>query len=261
MQKFFRKHMKKILAISMAFLLVAWLGGSALETLMTPDPRDTIVATSRYGDISSADRMQAEAVTDILSRMGFRWNLPVVYLGPQADRLTQFDWVLLTREAKQMGFGVTDEEAQEFVTTQGRTANDVYRVARRLERAPEQVYAAVGELRSVDKALGAVLGSVQVSEAEVRVAARNVFEKVKVQYVALKAEAFSDQAITYADAELEELFAEYREQERGKGMTFGYFLPARLKAQYLKVNLDKVVAGLRISERTLEREARSYWRE
>ena len=263
MMKFFRKHMKKLLMIFMSLLLVAWLGGTALTALLSPNPRSAVEATSRYGEISTGDRARADGVAGILGRLGLPWNQPARFFGVErAEPLTLYDWVLVTREAEQAGFVVSEEEAKEFLfNTQRRTLNDVYYVARGLDIAPEEIYAAVGEFLSVYKAIIAVSAAAQVSEAEVRLAARNVYEKLKVHLVVLKAEAFVDPDAALADAELEELFSKYREQERGKGMTFGYFLPPRVKAQYLKLDLEKVTAGLRRSEQAFEREARRYWKE
>lgn len=263
MMKFFRKHMKKLLMIFMSLLLVAWLGGTALTALLSPNPRSAVEATSRYGEICTGDRAQADRVTAILDHLRLPWSRPAHFFRiEQAEPLTLYDWVLLVREAEQMGFTVSQEEAREFLFNIWRkTLNDVYQVARGLDIAPEEVYAAAGEFVSVTEAIATVFGAAQVSEAEVRLAARNVYERVKVHLVALKAEAFVDADAALAEAELEELFTKYREQERGKAMTFGYFLPPRVKAQYLKVDLEKVTAGLRRSEKALEREARRYWKE
>jgi len=259
--KFFRKHNKKLLAVFMALLLVVWLGGNALESLLSPSPESRVVFHSRFGDMRFGDHGQALHVTRILEQIGLPWNAPAGYSSGQTEPLTLYDWMLLTREAHAMGFDPRPDDAVEFLNAQGITTNVVNRLANRIDVAPEHIYAAVNEFQSVDLALSTVGRSVPISEAEVRVAARDVLEKVKVQLVALPAESFLDEEATFTEEELTDQFTAYREQEAGPGTTFGYFLPPRIKAQYIKLDVAKVDVGLRESEEALERRAREYWRQ
>ena len=99
MMKFFRKHHKKLLAVFMVLLMIVFLGGSALDSLLRPSG-DRVVATCNAGDISYSDHRVAEARTRILSMMGLPWEQP---FSGMAEPLTTLDWILLTREAKLLG--------------------------------------------------------------------------------------------------------------------------------------------------------------
>ena len=239
--KFFRKHNKKMLAVFMALLLVVWLGGQALTSMLSPNPQSREIATTRYGKLHWADHVHALHVTSILDRIGLPWSSLGGPTGGQAEPLTLYEWILLTREARAMGFEPRPGEAGEFLNARGVTTDWVNIVANRMDVAPEQVYAAVSEFQSVFRAIQTIRAATSVSEAEVRAAARDVLEKVKVQLVALPAESFLDPEATFTEAELEEQLAKYREQEPGAGMTFGYFLPPRIKAQYIKLDVEKKV--------------------
>ncbi len=99
MMKFFRKHNKKLRAVFMVALMVVFLGGSALDSLLQPSS-DRVIATSRVGEISFRDLRIAENTTDILSRIGLNWKRP---FGGMTEPLDTPDWVLLTREAEAIG--------------------------------------------------------------------------------------------------------------------------------------------------------------
>ncbi|MCH7703073.1 MAG: hypothetical protein IID37_15430, partial [Planctomycetes bacterium] len=45
----------------------------------------------------------------------------------------------------------------------------------------------------------------------------------------------------------------------GAGLTFGYRVPARVQAQYIKIDLDKIADQIHIGESTLEKLALDYW--
>ena len=193
--KFFRKHNKKLLAVFMALLLVVWLGGSALESMLSPNPQSRVVATTRYGELSGADHAHALRVTNILERLRLPWSAPAGFSSGQTEPLSLFEWMVLTREAVALGFEPKPEEAEEYLLNARRIGADyVNRLANQLDVAPKHIYAAVSEFQSVARAAQAVGFASPISEAEVRVAARNVLEKVKVQLVALPAKSFVDAA-------------------------------------------------------------------
>ncbi len=261
MLKFFRKHNKKLLAIFMALLLVVWLAGDALTALL--DPRrggGAVLGTSRFGEVRyiDGDRMDA-SMCSIVARVGLNWEQP---LGPTGtEPLTVYDWVLLTREAQQLGFEPDPAEAEIYLTRQDFTRPQLNDLASSLDRSPEQVYAAVAEFLAVTQAASIVGQAAQASEAEIRVAARDANEKVTVNLVPISVGPFVDEEAPLNEAELESLFSKYRDQEPGTGMNFGYYLPQRVKAEFIKIGLERIKENLPISETTLEKKARRYWKE
>ncbi|MCP4247112.1 MAG: hypothetical protein GY778_08685 [bacterium] len=262
MQKFFRKHMRKLLMIFMTLLLIVWLGGSALTTMLTPDRSALRQANTRFGEITVGDVGQANSLTTILARLQLPWYSPGQdMLGQGAPPLTAYEWIMLSREARELGFAVSETEGREFLQQQrGMPESQVFRFAQQWDMTPEQIYAAAAQFFSVRQAVEAVAAAAQTSEAELRIAARNAFERVSVHVVALPADALVDSEATFTDEQLNEQLGKYREQQPKQGLNFGYHLPQRAKAQYLRVDLEKVIAGLRIGESTLLRAARDHWK-
>lgn len=260
MQKFFRKHMKKLLAIFMGLLLVCWLGGDALTALVRPDPFKSVEVTSRFGDVTGAERVAAANRTALMEILGLPWSTPLGRVRG-SEALLVYDWMMLVREAQQMGISVRLDDAKQALERMGSTTDRINSIAVQRRCTPEALYAAAAEYIQVTKAIGLVAEAAQVSEAEVRLAARDSIEKIKIDLVALKADSFADEDATFTDAELTAQFEKYADQKRGKGMSFGYFREPRVKAQYLRVDVEKVKAALSISESTLERRAREFWKE
>src|SRR3989304_7864337 len=103
MMKFFRKHNKKLLAIFMAGLMIVFIGGSALQGLLTPQT-NPVVANSIYGPVTLLDQNSANSQTNLLEMMGVDWRRPVP---GGAKPLDSVDWILLRREAQALGATVT----------------------------------------------------------------------------------------------------------------------------------------------------------
>ena len=103
MMKFFRKHNKKLLAIFMVGLMIVFIGGSALQGLLTPQT-NPVVANSNYGPVTLLDQKSANDQTNLLEMMGLDWRRPVPG-GTKA--LETVDWIMLRREAKALGAEVT----------------------------------------------------------------------------------------------------------------------------------------------------------
>ena len=101
MMKFFRKHLKKLLALFMCLLLISWLGGSALESLLRPGRSRGVVAVCATGKITGKDWRRVGRQTTLLERLGLNWRRP---LGPyHTVELDPASWLLLQQEARRMG--------------------------------------------------------------------------------------------------------------------------------------------------------------
>lgn len=251
MMKFFRKHNKKLLAFFMTALMIVFLGGGALNTMLQPSG-DRIVATSNLGSISYADHRVAENVTSILRAMGRNWQRP---LPGAAQPLETIDWILLAREANQLGLGSDPAAMRSSISDQ----SSVDEIARRLRRKPDQILYAMAQYASVVQAAVAVGATATPSEAELLTAARDAFETVRINAVLLPAEAFLDEEETFTEAQIEDQYSTYREREPGSGINFGYYVSPRVKVQYVKIDRDAIAERIGVAD--LERKAKTYFNE
>ncbi|MHC5110668.1 MAG: hypothetical protein ACYTHJ_12425 [Planctomycetota bacterium] len=251
MIKFFRKYNKTIL-IFMAILMFVFIGGAAFEEMITPDSNPRIAKT-KYGDVTFKDRRLAESTTNILSSIGYFWQYP---LGPSAAPINELDWVLLNREVDAMGLRQPIEAGQANLLAT-RTPDQLEQLSRRLRIRKDVMYEAVAEFLSIRELALSSIYTIPASAAEIRSAARDELDKVRINAVVLPARAFVDEQLTFTDEQLQAHFDEYKDKEPGQGMQFGYFVPASVKLQYIKINRDKIAEAMRIPN--LEREARKYY--
>jgi hypothetical protein len=254
MMKFFRKYNKHLLAIFMVLLMVVFVGGSALQSLLEPT-RNVVVAHSRLGDISLLDQQRAQNSTVILRALGLNWQW---LSGSGAQPLTLTDWILLTREAEEYQAKARPAAARTWLGDDlGPDQIDL--IARTLEVKPSRIYQAVGEFLSIQEAARAVAAVSVPSSAEIRATARDALDKVKIQAVVLPGKAFVDEEATFTENELRTQLETYREKEAGEGLNFGYYVDPAVKLQFLRIRRDKIAEAIGVPN--LEREAKAYYDE
>jgi hypothetical protein len=254
MMKFFRKYNKHLLAFFMSLLMIVFIGGSALQGLMTPKANPEI-ARSSFGPIMLYDQQKALEETKLLESVGQSWQRP---LFSDAKPLESVDWILLSREAKKLGVSV-DEAA--VATSPGFESHmsQIQIVAHQLRVKPDLIISAMTRLQSIQQAARAVAGSSVPSEAEVIRAARDALEKVSIRAVLLPAEAFVSPNENFTPEEIAAQYSAHREREKGTGLHFGYYQQPRIKVQYLKI--DRGIIAANIGVPNLERKAKTYYEE
>lgn len=252
MMKFFRKYNKQLLAVFMVALMVVFIGGSALQTLMTPETNYT-VAESNYGPITLRDQQEANESTLLLDRMGLNWKRP---FGTAADPIESIDWILLLREAKTLGTVVGPEAVR---GTFGETGMEttINQVSRALRIKPDRVHQALADLRTIQRTVSAIGGATVPSEAELRVATRDALEMVSFKAILAPAKAFVDEKQTFSDEEMKKQFDAYRDTTRGSGLSFGYHRAPSLKVQYITIDRTAIAAAVGVAN--LESKAKLYY--
>lgn len=254
MMKFFRKYMQQLLVVIVVLLMIVFLGGQALESMLQRSSLGTKVATSRYGDITSADQMHTKLSTEILESAGQQWRTPLGVGEP----ISEIDWTLLTREAKQFGTWPNQSIIESELTTED-AGNLLEVFAYRHQVKKGRVLQAFQELRAIQD-LGRVVTATTIpSVAEVRSIARDALETIDVKAVRLAASMFVDEEAEFSSEEIQAHFEEYRGTEAGGGVEFGYVVPPQVKVQYLKIDVDAIAGNLRVPDSTLVKDARAYY--
>jgi len=253
MMKFFRKHNKKLLAIFMSLLMVVFIGGSALEWMLVPDPSYD-VAYSKYGKITNSGLLaKKNQVTDILMLTGRDWSRP---FSTAAQPLELMDWYLLVKEAEALGLGANVAEVRGSAAG---AFDQIADLARRLRIRPDVVHQAMAEYRAVQNSALAIGAAAYPSEAEVQKAARDALEKVSIKAVVIPAEPFAKFQDEPSEEELHAHFEKYRDKERGEGLTFGYYRHPSARVQYVKIERDAIAESIGVAN--LERKAKAYYEE
>lgn len=261
MMKFFRKYNRQLLAVFMALLLIVWLGGSALTSMLSAKPEEFVRARSRLGDIREIDYQIAEFETERLRNVGLNWQQP--WIGDPAavhEPLDVIDWILLTREARQWGMEARQVEVDQFMGALGLTPDHLHQLANRMDVNVERIYAAIGNYIGVWRTLRLTVGRTGVSEAKVRGAAQDEGEKIQIRAIPVRGGSYLDTAETFTEEEILAHFEKYRGQKPVSGVVFGYSLPPQVRVQYFRVDPLEASKHLRMREATLDDRAREYWR-
>lgn len=252
MMKLFRKYNREILAGLVVFLMIVFLGGDALQRMMTPN-RNVLVAESKVGPIHQSDQDRAQHVTRILQAFQLPWDRPA----PGANEpLTSTDWILLTRESERLGLR-PDEGGAIVWMGEAASAENIERFARNLRVRPAEIIDAIRDFRGVQLAAMAVATAAAPSAAEVRSVAAAELDKVKIRAVLVPGQHFVDATHEFSDEQIETQFQAYKDTRKGDGLNFGYLLPPAVKIQYIKIDRDKIAEKIGVPN--LESKAKEYY--
>jgi hypothetical protein len=252
MMKLFRKYNKQILAGLVVFLMIVFLGGDALQGMITPN-RNAVIATSKYGNIRLTDQDRAGRTTQILDRLGFTWNKPAPGL---PDPYSELDWILLTREAESFDAVAAPEAVNAWMGTTF-TPEVIERLARNLRARPADIHDAMRKMQAVQIMAKAVGSAAAPSLAEIRQAAASELDKISIKAVVIPAEPFVDLAREFSDEQIKSHFEKYKNTRDADGLNFGYLVPQTVRIQYIKIDRNAVAA--RIGVPNLEAKAKAYY--
>jgi len=235
MMKFFRKHNKKMMAILMALLMVVFIGGSALQGMLTPS-QDRLIATSAVGDITMLDQQQANRVTSLMLAFNppMNWRQPIPF-GYVDKPLEEIDWILLVREAEKLGMML-----DRSTVLASANAENMQNAARMMKRKVSDLIEARTQFDSVRRTALTLAAAAAPSEATVRAVTRDVLETVNVNAVMLPAKMFIDDTREFSEEEMTAQFEEFKNKEKGEGLNFGYYQDPRVKVEFIQINRDKL---------------------
>ncbi len=252
MLKFFRKYDKALLVTFMMLLMVVFVGGSALQSFLTPNT-NYAVFNSRYGEISTNDRDQARRATELLANFNIDWSRPTYGAFKQIELP---DWILLTREADKFGTTV-DLGAARAIYGGSEAGSGIDILSRRLRIKDDQFYEALRQYQSIQLTAQAMSVGTLPSTAAIRLRGRDTLEKVSVQAVALPSGAFKLDGRTFSEAEIDAQWQAHKDNEPGTGMEFGYYVDPAIQVQYVKINPDLLSKVIGVAN--LERKAKRYY--
>ncbi len=268
MMKWMRKHKKHMLAVFASALLVVWLGGTALEQMLRPNPLKARFGTAYGQSLTGADLQALQSKLTILERMGIPWRLPwrnpwvfgqlslpaqmqmdpLMLAGARPlDRESgMVQWWLLDQEAQRMGITVSNDEVKEFLGQYGVTGQQLTQIRDQYNISTEALFATIAEYLRVSQAALLASASVQVTEPEVKDMFVRTNDQVSLRYAVIPASTFADQATQPVPQErLQALFDEYKDVAPGAGKYgIGYKVPERINVQFVGATVDDIARTL-----------------
>ena len=261
MLRFLRKYNKYILAVFGTILLVTFLVGSAITSLLAgAGQANTEWATlGPDGDESLAaiDLEQARRELRLLSAIGR--DVP-----PYGKLDRPEHWFLLVREAQSAGL-----VGGPYASPLAQSATGLAQVTQVSGENPRFVLETLAKLAGVSSVIDLYMGgspySPQIlasrySDRRFKHLAQDRFHQVTAQVVVLEASA-PDEPRDFTEAQLTEQMDKYAEDLLGAGeMGFGYRLPDRAKIEWLVISADSVRAVIVDSDELDPVALRKHWR-
>lgn len=250
MMKWFRKHNKQLLAVFASALLVVWLGGSAIEKLLTRNPFTEPVGSAMGQKINASQFAALKGRLSVMDSLQLPWYAPWVNrsvmeqlrglgVGSREMQMVMQTmgsglltdaggadrdkgatcWWLLELEARKMGVTVSQQQVIAFLKDHGVTGEILNRIRDSFNLSAEEILDTVAEYLRVSQAAVLASAGVQVSEPEVKDVFVQTHDQLKVQYAILPMQAFEKSAAgtqptkeAIPESELQSLFEKYRDQ-------------------------------------------------
>lgn len=241
MLKFFRKFVlnKAVMVVIASFLMVLFLLPGV--DIFTPDGSSQPIGTVDGEVLRMHHRQTANAEMRTLATMGLGQALP-------ADELS---WLLLIREARQHGLYASPAEARGFIDQlQDSMQIDPRAAAQQVGVSEELMLQALQHFLMVSDLQEMIFSAGRPSEPRLAHFVRDMQSTASADVAVIDAEHLLDSVDGPSEADIQAHFEEYRDDRPSESEPygFGYFLPRRVKLEYLAVPLSRVEANIEIEE-------------
>lgn len=250
MYKFMQKNKKKMLAIFGVLLMIVFILPTTAKRYR---PHDESAFHLGKETVSVGEVREAEQEWQEIERVLFPELGPVqLVVGEMHDKPSMF--VLLQREAKQLGLSVSDAQVDEALT---RLAQQYARAGRQMPPGAGTLKPAMRSLLLVRALFDRVADGVKPSPPyALREMAENG-QRVKIDLVHYAADDFKKQAATPTPEQLQKQFDEFKSLPSGSPdernpFGFGYLTPAKVRLLYITVPHDEAVQAVRKSKEQID---------
>lgn len=271
---FFRRRRKLVIFVMvflmMTFLLTLGGGGEEIKQIFDSVTRlfggrdPNLMATSSVGSLYRKDRELAQQDVEILNTQAFQMRIStpadlvsaLSQSGPDRTDAAATGWMLLLREAQKAGMILGPEETRTQIKAMlkdsggGEDSYEKFLADLRSGSSPvgeKALLQAVGDWLGIERYFQAQLPLPTSSglEAQQRALFRDLTEQVNLRVVVLQPEAFLAQAGKPTPADINRMFAQYKDKAPGsdpknEGFDFGYLLGERVNVRYLTVNAEAI---------------------
>ncbi|MCH8880420.1 MAG: hypothetical protein IID34_11115 [Planctomycetes bacterium] len=257
MIKFFRKHNKQLLAVFTVLLMIAFVGGTALTSLMQPNPSGDVLFHAFGEPVTNGELAVVNRQTSILSGLRYPWNTPWGFQG-RVQPLDERDYFLLLREAEERGLRPGLEQARIQLATQLATLDiDLNQFSLNNKVATDEIELAVANFIIVQQLWSMARGSIVPSELEIQQAVRDQYEELNAHIVEIKSSPLIEPQAEIPEEDVLAHFEKYKEQTSGgSALEFGYLIPDRVQVEYLVINTGEIA----LTQPITEKQAETYWR-
>jgi len=242
MLKFFAKYQKILLVVGGSILMVIFLlpaGGQFLQ----PDPASQPIGTVNGRQLTLRDQRIAAAeiqlVQSISPQLG--QNLP-------ADELR---WLLLIEEARKNGLYVSRAQAKGEIDNMISNGVPIGQILQRAGANEDLLTQAMQHAIMILQLTNMILDPGVPSEPRLAHTAQAIRAQAKVDLVGIDADQMlKELSGDPSEQQVKDLYDKYKTERRGNSEPygFGYYLPRRVKLEYISVPLSRVTESIEVDE-------------
>lgn len=259
MMKWLRAHTKQIMVVVVLLAMFSFVGGSALVSMLAPNPAKEVFARAFATDITQGDISFANSDIEVLESLFY---IPQQFKSQYGEvwqfgnrKLTPVHWYLLAMEAERGGAAVSDQEIDAQIAMFPPETMDVLRTQRGI--TPPQVRQALRRQMAIQKNANHILQSALPSEAEVKHYVVDTEDKIRIKFAAVAADRFVNAEAPIPAEEVQAHFAAYKNEDPTASESgFGYMHPRRVRLQYICANLNDISPQVQVSMEAIK----SYWK-
>lgn len=250
MVKWLRKHNKQLMVGVVLFAMFSFVGGSALVTMVSPDPGSQDFALVFGEKIKNSALYGSQNDMQILEATG------QTIRGFHPDMRAEH-WYMLIREAEDAGIVIPDATVEAYLQIRGLTVDTLADFPQKKLFSYPSVRRTYRRFLAVQTLGRRVASTTTPSETQMRHYVRDTQEKVVVEFVALDAPSFVDADEPVDAADMQAHFDRHKDVDPAQSDDgYGYKYPRRVRVQYLGAKFDQVAPHMEVTEP----EVKAYWR-
>ncbi len=251
LNRWFRKHQKKMFAFIAVVCMIAWLVATPLLRWLE---RGSVTGGAIFGEeVSGKEFVETKhrliGLTDALGQL------------PSRDLWDGFAWkhLIFLREAERLGLQVTDNEVQNLLSTEfgfgqldGAGEERHRSVLARSQLTHADFKEMLGERLLINKLWGLVDSNVKMSDGEAWLLYAEQNEQVKARYAAVEADAIAD-LVQVGGEEARQYYEQYKDVPFGEGANgVGYKEPEKVKIEYVMATFEKYAKAAEVKPEEVE---------
>jgi hypothetical protein len=238
--RFFRKYNKRLLAIFGVGLMIVFLLPTTINQMSRRDPAKQVVGQAFGEDVRSVDLSIIGLETNLLDSLNRiyvsgnqnRQQVPFNWQGlVQFAKQPELDYLLLVREAHNMGIAVSPEQADAMLDQTKIPAEIINSMLQQQNIPLNNLRHAVADYMSVANMLQVVSASTKVSDAEMQNIFKLISDTMTVNILPFAAKDFVSQVPAPTDQQLAEYFKANQEKFR---------YPDRVQVEYIGADVNKI---------------------
>jgi len=276
--RFFRRRQKMVILIMVALMVAFLIGFQGFQALLGPGRRQTVLGSSRLGNLTAKERKTAEADLEILGTLGLGRSEAV---GAQEFRLllangqregvaageTVLAYALLRKEAAEANIAVSQSDVDQLFRQLGYEPDTAEYDAKMTDfhqrgLSSGNVRSAMARWLAVVRLSRAARPNVPPAAAELRRHFAHLAERIRLRGARWTAGQFLADVREPAQAELTQHYNLYREAlparlRSGDDLGFGYAHHDEVRIAYLLIRREPLERGVYVSwdEATKEADA------